>query len=372
MRGLNMEDYQPIMVMVLIQFIYSGMTLGTRIGLLEGMSPRVFVVYRHAFATIFIAPIAYLSGRNSASYSLNLRSFSLIFLTSLIGITLSQNLYFEGLYLVPSSIASAMTNLIPAITFVIASFVGMEKVNIQSLRTIAKIIGTVICVSGAVSIALLKGPKLLNAEKIPSKSTKDTILRSDDNWLLGCLFLLGSNVAYSIWIILQVPAYASHPNSISLSAWMCLMTTLQSLVVTLFLEPDLNSWKINTLLQFGCILYSGVMGSGVAFFLQAWCISRRGPLFSAMFAPIFTLFVTVMAAFLLHEEIYIGSLIGAIGVIIGLYIVLWGKAEDVIEKTYPKSVVNVTHEIVDNESCGRTYSKIDLEEPLLIYESTIH
>jgi hypothetical protein len=80
----------------------------------------------------------------------------------------------------------------------------MEKVNIQSLRTIAKIIGTVICVSGAVSIALLKGPKLLNAEKIPSKSTKDTILRSDDNWLLGCLFLLGSNVAYSIWIILQV------------------------------------------------------------------------------------------------------------------------------------------------------------------------
>ncbi|CAJ2664259.1 unnamed protein product [Trifolium pratense] len=363
MRGLNMEYYQPIMVMVLIQFIYSGMTLGTRIGLLEGMSPRVFVVYRHAFATIFLAPIAYLSGRNSASYSLNLRSFYLIFLTSLIGITLNQNLYFEGLYLVPSSIASAMTNLIPAITFVIASFVGMEKVNIQSLRTIAKIVGTLICVSGAVSIALLKGPKLLNVEKIPSKSTMDTILRSDDdNWLLGCLYLLGSNVAYSIWIILQVPAYASHPNYISLSAWMCLMTTLQSLVVTLFLEPDLNSWKINTLLQFGCILYSGIMGSGVSFFLQAWCISRRGPLFSAMFAPVFTLFVTVMAALLLHEEIYIGSLIGAIGVVIGLYIVLWGKAEDVIEKT----------EIFDNESCGKTHSKIDLEEPLLIDESTIH
>jgi hypothetical protein len=41
----------------------------------------------------------------------------------------------------------------------------MEKVNIQSLRTIAKIMGTVICVSGAVSIGLLKGPKLLNSEK---------------------------------------------------------------------------------------------------------------------------------------------------------------------------------------------------------------
>jgi hypothetical protein len=119
--------YLPIIVMLLIQFIFAGQTLGTRIALLEGMSPRVFVVYRSAFATIVLAPFAYLSGyhfslisfllinyflhyiyiihlpsmscllinwffffnffdrRNSGSYSLNLRSFSLIFLTSLIG-----------------------------------------------------------------------------------------------------------------------------------------------------------------------------------------------------------------------------------------------------------------------------------------------
>lgn len=116
MGCLDMEYYMPIMVMVLIQFIYAGMNLGIRVTLLEGMSPNVFVVYRSAFATIFLAPIAYFSGyvyiyicftitisffviiplissvfilffcrRNSASYSLNLRSFSLIFMTSLIG-----------------------------------------------------------------------------------------------------------------------------------------------------------------------------------------------------------------------------------------------------------------------------------------------
>jgi hypothetical protein len=51
------------MVMVLIQFIYAGFSIGTRIALLQGMSPRVFVVYRHAFATIILAPLAYLSSR---------------------------------------------------------------------------------------------------------------------------------------------------------------------------------------------------------------------------------------------------------------------------------------------------------------------
>ncbi|XP_058746841.1 WAT1-related protein At4g30420-like [Vicia villosa] len=367
-----MEYYLPIVVMLLLQFIFAGMTLGTRIALLEGMSPRVFVVYRSAFATIVLAPLAYLSSRrNSSTCSLNLRSFSLIFINSLIGITLYQNLYFEGLYLASSSVASAISNLLPAITFVIAAFVGMEKLNIRSLRTIAKILGTVICVIGAVSIALLKGPKLLNAENIPSKSIINLSLESDDNWLLGCLLLSVSIIAWSIFLILQVPAYKSHPNYISLSAWMCLMATLQSAVVTLFIEQDLNAWKITSVLELGSSLYAGIMGSAVTFCVQAWCISRRGPLFYAMFIPVFTIICTVLAALLLHEEIYFGSLIGAIGVIIGLSIVLWGKAKDVVdykEKMDPKSKANETEEVklVINESSEKEYSKNDLKEPLLL------
>ncbi|XP_058745207.1 WAT1-related protein At4g30420-like [Vicia villosa] len=348
MASSNMNYYLPIIAMLLLQFIFAGMTLGTRMALLEGMSPRVFVVYRSAFATIVLAPLAYLSS----------------------SITLFQNLYFEGLYLSSSSVASAISNLLPAITFVIAAFVGMEKLNIRSLRTIAKILGTVICVSGAVSIALLKGPKLLNAENMPSKSIIGLSLKSDDNWLLGCLFLLGSIVAWLIFLILQVPAYESHPNYISLSAWTCLMATLQSAIVTLFIEQDLNAWKITSILELGSSLYAGIMGSAVTFCLQAWCISKRGPHFFAMFIPVFTIICTVLAALLLHEEIYFGSLIGAIGVIIGLSIVLWGKAEDVVdikEKIDQKSIANETEEVklLIDESSEKEYSKTDLKEPLL-------
>jgi hypothetical protein len=78
----------------------------------------------------------------------------------------------------------------------------MERVNIRSIKTIAKIVGTIICVSGAMSMALLKGPKLLNVENLPSKSI---MTRSDnENWLMGCLCLLGNCVAWSLWLILQV------------------------------------------------------------------------------------------------------------------------------------------------------------------------
>ncbi|RHN38579.1 hypothetical protein MtrunA17_Chr8g0334741 [Medicago truncatula] len=131
---------------------------------------------------------------------------------------------------------------------------------------------------------------------------------------------------------------------------MCLISTLQSSILTLFLEPDLNAWKINSLLQFGCTLYAvyvGIMGSAFVFCLQAWCITKRGPLFSAI-------------------------LIGAIGVIIGLYTVLWGKAEDVKEMINSKLVVNETTEVTfsTNESCEKSSCKIDLEEHLLADKST--
>ncbi|XP_028223800.1 WAT1-related protein At4g30420-like [Glycine soja] len=372
-----LKSYLPVMAMLFNQSIYAGISLSTRVAFLQGMSPRVFVVYRHAFATIVIAPIAYFSGRNSGSYYLNLKSFSWIFLTSLIGITLNQNLFFEGLYLASSSVASAMANLVPAVTFIIAACAGMEKVNIRSTRSLAKIIGTVICVSGAVSMALLKGPKLLNAEILPSKSI---MASGGDHWLLGCLFLTGCCCAWSVWLILMVPASTSHPDHLSFSAWMCFMATLQSTLVTLLLEPDPHAWKINSLLEFGCTLYSGVIGSAVLLFIQAWCISLRGPLFCAMFNPLFTVIVTILAALLLHEEIYSGSLIGSTGVIIGLYVVHWGKAEKVsevnVKLTDPKSMVNSTEDVkilINGSSSVKACCKTNnLEEPLLSADSPSH
>lgn len=51
-------------------------------------------------------------------------------------------------------------------------------------------------------MALLKGPKLLNAEFLPSKSV--LFIPGIDNWLLGCLLLLGSSFFWSLWMILQV------------------------------------------------------------------------------------------------------------------------------------------------------------------------
>ncbi|PON90715.1 Plant-drug/metabolite exporter [Trema orientale] len=363
------DKYIPAMAMFALQFGYAGVALSTRAALLQGMSPRVFVVYRQAIATLVIAPLAYFTRRKSGGCSMGLRSFTLIFLASLIGVAINQNVYFEGLYLASSTMASAMGNLVPAVTFLIASILGLEKVNIRSLRSIAKILGTILCVSGAMSMALLKGPKLFNAEHLPDNSLFGS---GGDNWLLGCVLLFLSCCCWSIWLILQVPASASYPDHLSLSAWMCFMATIQSAIITLFLEKDLEAWKLSTGLELGCCFFSGVIGSGISFFVQAWCVSQRGPLFSAMFNPLGTVIVTILAALFLQEKIYTGGLVGAVGVVIGLYILLWGKAKDIIEvkeEIDPKLQKSTQGKQVDNSLEKESY-KIDLEEPLLSDQSS--
>ncbi|KAL5548902.1 hypothetical protein UlMin_004133 [Ulmus minor] len=171
------DDYKPVVAMVGLQIDYAGTGLSTGATFLQGMNSNVIVVYRQAITTLFIAPIAYFSS-----------------------VVINQNVYFEGMYFASSSMASAMGYLVPVIPFIIASIFGLEKINIKSLRSIAKILGTLVCVIGAVSMALLKGPKLLNTKLLPAGNS---IFGSTggENWLLGCLFLFASSCCWSIWLI---------------------------------------------------------------------------------------------------------------------------------------------------------------------------
>ncbi|KAK1317324.1 WAT1-related protein [Acorus calamus] len=349
-----LEEYKPGLAMVVLQFLYAALSLYARAALLQSMSPRIFLVYRQTIATLVMAPTAYLSNRRSANkVSLKMRSFWMIFFATLIGVTINQHFYFQGLYLVSTSIASASGNLIPAITFLMAASIGLEKVDIRSLSSIAKVIGTIICVVGAVSMTLFRGHKLLNEGT------------GWENWIVGCLFLLGSTCCWSLWLILQVPMCKSYPDPIAISAWMCFLAMLQTGVVALFLEPDPKAWILSSPDQILCCIYAGIVGSGISFYVQAWCISQRGPLFSAMFNPLGTVIVTILAVLLLHEELYLGSLIGATAVVGGLYAVLWGKVEERKIKT-EADIVDGPMKITVSIDEGKQSCRSDLKEHLLV------
>ncbi|XP_038978202.1 WAT1-related protein At4g30420-like [Phoenix dactylifera] len=350
-----LEENKPGLAMMLAQCIYAVMALSAKAAFTEGMNPMVFVVYRQAMATLVVAPTTILARRgNLSQMSLGFRAFCLVFVASLVGATLNQYCYYQGLKLASSSIATAMTNLNPALTFVMAASIGLEKVKLRSFRSMAKVLGTVICVGGAMSMAFFKGPRLLNVGYQNSGQT----------WVIGGLLLIGSSFCWSFWLILQVPICKSYLDPLSLSAWMCLLSTFQSAILTFYLEPNLSAWKIRSIFELLCCLFAGIFGSGVTFYLQSWCISVRGPLYSAMFNPLCAIITSILAFIILNERLHIGSLIGAVAVVGGLYIVLWGKAKDFDTKSKPDVKDDSSKITISTDARYNNY-EVDVKEPLL-------
>ncbi|MBA0720566.1 hypothetical protein Golax_008180, partial [Gossypium laxum] len=107
----------------------------------------------------------------------------------------------------------------------------------------------------------------------------------------------------------------------------------------------------------------GVVASGIAFAVQIWCIDRGGPVFVAVYQPVQTLVVAIMASIALGEEFYLGGIIGAVLIIVGLYLVLWGKSQERKFAAQEKGAIQSTPE----HSNIRTSShiKASLTKPLL-------
>jgi len=230
----------------------------------------------------------------------------LVLLMARSGSATGQYFYLQGLLLASPSMARATTNLAPGITFAIAAVIGLEKVDIRSLRSVAKIVGTAICLAGAVFMAFFKGPKLLGA----------VLVSATGDWVKGGIYLVGNAVCFSLWYIIQVPVCKSYLDPLSLATWTCFLATLQCVVMAFFLEPNyLQIWKLNSFWEFPCILYGGVFASGANFFLQSWCISVKGPLYSAIFTPLSAVITAILSTLFLHEELHIGSILGAITII---------------------------------------------------------
>ena len=49
------------------------------------------------------------------------------------------------------------------------------------------------------------------------------------------------------------------------------------------------------------------MSSAIVIALQTWCIQKGGPVFVAVFQPLQTLLVAIMATLILHDQLYSGG-----------------------------------------------------------------
>ncbi|KAH7513653.1 hypothetical protein FEM48_Zijuj11G0003700 [Ziziphus jujuba var. spinosa] len=327
-----MNDYIFYVAMVVVQLAYGGSNILIKISLDKGLNKLVFVVYRHLIATLLLGPIAYVLERNQRP-SLSFSVISKIFVLSFVRTTVHLNVYYAGLAYTSATVASALSNVSPSLTFLIALLLRMEKVNIANMRSQAKVLGTVVCVGGSLVFTFWKGGHLLKGfvEKPLINIQAGSVggfKHTKQDWIKGSALILISHIAWSGWLILQALVSKVYPAPLSLTTMICFFASLQSSLLALFFGRTPTSWKLEWDVNLLTVVYSGIVLSALLYYLQTWCISYKGPVFAAMFSPLILIFVAISSAIAFAERLHLGSLIGAILIVVGLNFVLWGKRAD--------------------------------------------
>ncbi|KAF6154018.1 hypothetical protein GIB67_026672 [Kingdonia uniflora] len=312
------------LAMLALQFGYAGFHVVSRLALNMGISKVVFLVYRNIIALLLLAPFAYFLEKKERP------KMTLSFL----------------------------------IQFFLLAVIGIEQVRLNRKDGIAKMLGTLACVAGASVITLYQGPTIYNPSPLHHTSSPVLALGEADskNWTLGCIFLIGHCLSWSGWLVLQAPVLKKYPARLSVTSYTCFFGVLQFLVISALIERDSQAWLIHSGGELFSVFYAGFVASGIAFAVQIWCIDRGGPVFVAVYQPVQTLVVAIMASVALGEQFYLGGIIGAVLIIIGLYLVLWGKSE---EKKFAKALALISSTAAEHGNNRTSSTKSALVQPLL-------
>ncbi|KAL3824807.1 hypothetical protein ACJIZ3_020836 [Penstemon smallii] len=358
------EKVKLLVSLLILQLCFAGFHIVSRVALNIGVSKIVYPVYRNIIALVLLSPFAYFMEKKERP-PLTFSLLAQFFLLALVGITANQGFYILGLYYASPAFASAMQNSVPAITFIMASALRLEQVHITRIDGMAKILGTIASIGGATIITLYKGPPILNqaSNSEGSHTSDESMLMSTtkvQNWTWGCIFLLGHCLSWAGWMVLQAPIVKKYPAKLSLTSFTFFFGLIQFLAIAAFAERDPKHWQIKSEEEIFTILYAGVVSSGIVISLQTWCIQKGGPVFVASFQPVQTVLVAGMAFVILGDQLYSGGVIGAVLIMVGLYLVLWGKTAETRYQSKDTEETLTKHLLQGNSKDKECSDRIDI------------
>ncbi|CAN6543144.1 unnamed protein product [Malus baccata var. baccata] len=258
------EGLKPVIMMVVAQIAYVGLNIFFKPLADVGMNFAVLIAYRNMFSAAVMIPLALIFERA----------------------TLAQNIFIESIALTSATFAAAISNIVQAVTFLdnalyLLVFYKGKEVEIWSTH---------------VNLLHSYHPHQNGNVESSHKSTRS--------------HLIGSSLA---------KMSKNYPFHYSSTALMSIMASIQSVAFALCKERDWSQWK----LSWDINLFTAMFVT-----LTAWCVHLRGPLFVSIFNPLSLLLVALAGPLLLDEKLFLGSILGGILIVTGLYMVLWGKSKE--------------------------------------------
>ncbi|XP_029129038.1 WAT1-related protein At4g08290 isoform X2 [Cajanus cajan] len=305
---LLFSNAKPYLLMIGLQFGMAGNYIFGKDVLNHGMSRFVFIVYRNSMATIALAPFAFFLERKSRP-KMTLPVFLQILFLGFLEPVFNQSFTYLGMKYTSASFTSTIVNAVPSITFLIAVIVRLERLKLREIRSQAKVIGTLVTFGGALLMAIYKGPAFNLFHSGSTTPHENGSPSSHSHQTAGAIYILMGCVALSSFYILQSITVKGYPAELSLATLICLAGAAESTAVALVAERHSRAWAVGWDYRLYAPFYTGVVSSGLAYYVQGLVMKIRGPVFATAFNPLCMIVVAALGSFVLGEQLHLGSVI---------------------------------------------------------------
>ncbi|KAL2905803.1 hypothetical protein RDABS01_004517 [Bienertia sinuspersici] len=93
-----------------------------------------------------------------------------------------------------------------------------------------------------------------------------------------------------------------YPSKLLFTALSCFLSSLQSFAIAIFVERRRSEWVLGWNVRLLAVAYCGIVVTGLAYYLQAYVIEKKGPVFLALWTPL-GLILTMLCSILLLGDI---------------------------------------------------------------------